>query len=67
MKTINAKAVIQNKPEYPLSKYIVCKAVDGQLWFWGSWNDLNIALKVAKKFSNGCVVENEEEHDEGLE
>ena len=58
MKTIKAKAVIQNKPDYELSKYIVAKAVDGQLWFWGTWNDLNEALKVARSFENGCVVEN---------
>ena len=58
MRTIKTKAIVQNKPDYPLKKYIVCRAVEGQLWFWGTWDDLNTALKVAKEFENGCVVEN---------
>lgn len=63
MKTINAKAVIQNKPEYDLSKYIVARPVDGLLWFWGTWDDLNEAMKVAKIVC-GVVVEVD---DEGME
>ena len=56
MKTINAKAVIQNKPEYNLSKYIVAKVYDGKLWFWGTWDDLEKAMNVAK-IEGGVVLE----------
>ena len=59
MKTINAKAVIQNKPEYNLSKYIVAKVYDGKLWFWGTWDDLEKAMNVAK-IEGGVVLETDQ-------
>lgn len=61
MRNIIAKAEIQNRPDYPLSKYVVARAVCGELWFWGSWNDENEAYRVAKQFDNGCVLEVEDE------
>lgn len=59
MKTINAKAVIQNKPEYDLSKYIVAKPVHGLLWFYGTWDDLKEAMSIAKVI-DGVVLERED-------
>ena len=50
---------IQNVPEYAKNyKYIVVRRVDGELYFWGAWNDRNKANKVAIEIS-GEVVTNE--------
>lgn len=39
---------IQNVPEYAKNyKYIVVRRVDGELYFWGAWNDRNKAKEVA--------------------
>ena len=61
MREIKAKAIIKNRPEYPLRKYVVAKAICGELWFWGTWDDENEAYRVAKQFDNGCVLEVENE------
>lgn len=60
MRDFKAKAIIRNAPDYPLEKYVVCKAVFGELWFWGTWDDKHQAYTVANQFENGCVVEVDE-------
>lgn len=51
---------IQNVTEYAKNyKYIVARRVDGELWFWGAWNDRNKANDVAEELVNGVVVVNE--------
>lgn len=50
---------IKNLPDYKLKKYIVARLVDGELWFYGTWEDKEEADRVAREFENGLVVENE--------
>ena len=38
-------------------RYIVANRVDGDLWYWGSWNDRDKAYEVARQMS-AEVVEN---------
>lgn len=40
-------------------KYIVARLCMGELWYWGSWNDVEVAKKVIKEneFENGIIVE----------
>lgn len=63
MNTGYVKAIVNNVPDDP-QRYIVAKAVCGELWYWGSWKDENEAYRVAKQFDNGCVLEvDNAEHD----
>ena len=61
MKDFSALAVVKNKPDYPLSRYVVARAVDGDLWFWGTWELFSDALKIAKELENGVVLEVEDD------
>lgn len=50
---------IRNVAEYAQNyKYIVARRVDGELYFWGAWNDRNKANEVAIEIG-GEVVTNE--------
>lgn len=60
MKEIEVKAILKN-PDNRLQRFVVARAVCGELWFWGSWDDENQAIRVAKQFDNGCVLEVENE------
>ena len=51
--------MIYNLPDYANEyKYIVARRIDGDLWFWGAWDDRNEANKVALEIG-GEVVTNE--------
>jgi len=51
--------MINNLPTYANEyKYIVARRIDGELWFWGAWNDRNKANEVALEIE-GEVVTNE--------
>ena len=51
--------MINNLPIYANEyKYIVARRVDGELWFWGAWNDRNKANEVAIEIG-GEVVKNQ--------
>lgn len=51
--------MINNLPTYANEyKYIVAYRVDGELWFWGAWNDCNKANEVALEIG-GEVVTNQ--------
>ncbi len=53
--------MINNKPAYANDyRYIVARNCDGELWFWGAWNEFNLANKAAREI-NGIVVDTEEE------
>lgn len=59
-KEITIMMTVQNVAAYAKNyKYIVARHVDGQLWFWGAWNDRNKANDVAEELGNGVVVINE--------
>lgn len=50
---------INNFPEYAKEyKYIVVQRIDGELWFWGAWDDRNKANEAALELGNGVVIEN---------
>ena len=38
-------------------RYVVARVVDGELWYWGSWDNRESAENVAKTFDNGIVVD----------
>ena len=44
------------KPEL-IKKYVVARWADGELWFWGTWDDNKRANEVAEEIG-GIVVEN---------
>lgn len=50
---------IMNLPNYELDDYIVVRLNDGQLWFYGTYEEKPAAEMVAKVFKNGLVVKNE--------
>ena len=48
---------VENVPAYAYTdKYIVARECDNELWFWGSFEDLRTACKVAQEIS-GQVIE----------
>lgn len=50
---------IYNLPIYAKGyKYIVARDIDGELWFWGAWDDRNKANEAALELGNGVVIEN---------
>lgn len=52
--------MVKNVADYAKDyKYIVARNIDGELWFWGAWNDRNKANEVAIELGNGVVIVNE--------
>ena len=50
---------VNNMPKYAeTKKYIVARRVDGELWFWGAWDDRNTANEVALEIG-GITLRNE--------
>lgn len=50
--------MINNMPNYAKDyEYIVARRVKGALWFWGAYNDRDIANEVAIE-ENGIVIRN---------
>lgn len=50
---------INNLPAYAENKsYIVVRSVDGELWFWGAWDDRDTANEVALEIG-GITLRNE--------
>lgn len=37
-------------------QFVVARRVNGELWFWGAWNDRNTANTVADELGNGVVI-----------
>ena len=49
--------MINNLPAYANEyKYIVARRIDGELWFWGAWNDRNKANEVALEICGEVVT-----------
>ena len=52
--------IVKNLSSYAINyKYIVASDVDGDLWFYGAWNDESRAYEVARNI-RGVVVKNPE-------
>lgn len=56
MEATKGIVAILNTPD-ETSRYIVSRLVEGNLWYWGSWDDPKEAIRVAKTFENGMVIE----------
>lgn len=53
---METKVKVYNCPK-DADKYIVARLSNGELWFWGSYEDELEAIEVAEEFENGLVVE----------
>lgn len=49
---------VMNMPE-SVKRYVVARAVNGTLWFWGTWDSKAEADSVANEIG-GVIVENPE-------
>lgn len=49
------KVKVYNCPE-DTEQYIVVRLSNGELWYWGSYEDESEAIEVADEFENGLVV-----------
>ena len=50
---------VNNVPEYAHHhRYWVVRAVNGELWFYGAWDDEDRANEVAAELPNGALVFN---------
>jgi hypothetical protein len=47
---------INNMPKDTVERYIVARRVNGDLWFWGAWNDRNRANEVALEIGGEVIV-----------
>lgn len=50
VKVKNVPAIVRN--------FVIAKLSDGELWYWGSWNNEEIATQVAKEIG-GLIVNND--------
>lgn len=47
---------IHNLPENHKA-FVVARDIDGELWFWGSWDDRNAANEAALKIGGVMIAE----------
>ena len=56
----NCIAIVNNFPTYAYDyKYIVCRAVDSELWFYGAFSKEEDAKKCSNEFDNAVIVFND--------
>lgn len=48
-------AEVNNLPD-EIDKYVVARVCDGELWFWGTWDDKDEAENVVNDVENGIVL-----------
>lgn len=60
IKTIGTVGVRNLPPKH--SRYVMCRLVDGELWFYTSWNTRDKAEDAAREFENGIVVDMESDY-----
>lgn len=51
---------IKNMPA-STERYIVVRIVDGEYWFYGSYDNRNKAYSVSYEFENGTVIDRDTE------
>lgn len=56
-KTVVAKVMVHNMPEHGVIGYVVARAVDAKLWYYGLYDTSKRAHEVAEKLGNGLVLE----------
>lgn len=52
---MNGIVKLMNCPEDAYG-YIVCRLSNGELWYWGCYEDEVEAIEIADEFENGLVV-----------
>ena len=58
-KEVIIMSTVKNLPEYANEyKYIVASQIDGDLWFWGAWNDMKKAINAAEEIGGEVVINN---------
>lgn len=57
----NSLAVVKNMP-LDVHDYIVARVFEGELWYWGSWDDHDEATKAAREVG-GIVCFNYETYE----
>jgi len=55
-KDVKCKIHINNIP-YELDRYTVVRATDHEFWFWGTYDELDRAVKAAESLPNGYVLQ----------
>ena len=57
---VNLHVKINNLPHFDISEYayIVVRYVEGQLWFYGAYSDIETAESAADSLYNGLLLEN---------
>ena len=53
---------VNNVPRFNTTKYIVARISDGELWYWGRWNEKEKAERVAAEIG-AIVVEMEDVYE----
>ena len=48
---------VKNMPKITKSGYVVARPVDGELWYYGVYQEKDKAEEVAEFIGNGVVVE----------
>lgn len=56
---MNLKVELNNAPEKIKERYVVGRYVDCELWYFGAWDNVEIAKEVAIEIGNGIVLEND--------
>ena len=52
-------STVKNLPEYANEyKYIVASQIDGDLLFWGAWNNMKKAISAAEEIGGKVVMNN---------
>lgn len=55
---------INNMPDYANeSNYVVATLVDGELWFWGAYDDYDKAQEAVQETGDRLIVENSSDSD----
>lgn len=49
--------MINNYPSYELDKYTVIRGSNHEFWFYGTYDDLDKAVKAAEEIGNGYVIQ----------
>lgn len=58
-RVVNCRVKVNNVPRGKKCKYIVARECDGELWYWGRWDDKEKAAKIAAEIG-AIVVEMED-------
>lgn len=48
-------AEVNNLPD-EIEKYVVARVCDGELWFWGTWDDKDEAERAVNDVENGILL-----------